>query len=176
MSAGISDTRHPHFRAGLRVQTLQGLMGLRVCLNSALCLWALRLGSQPQNPGFSFPRYFESPGPVSPYFQSSWGRIQLCSFLCTSSFWGIFKLFLLSLVRSAVLGSVAESCLVFCDPVDCSPPGSSVHGILQARILEGVAISSARGSSWPRHWARASCVSCFVKQILYHWATWEALG
>ena len=44
-----------------------------------------------------------------------------------------------------MLGSVAESCLVFCDPVDCSPPGSSVHGILQARILEGVAISSANG-------------------------------
>ena len=44
-----------------------------------------------------------------------------------------------------MLGSVAELCLVFQDPVDCSPLGSSVHGILQARILEGVAISSASG-------------------------------
>ena len=45
---------------------------------------------------------------------------------------------------------VAQSCLTLCDPVDCSPPGSSVHGILQARILKWVAISSSRGSSQPR--------------------------
>ena len=45
-----------------------------------------------------------------------------------------------------------------CDPVDCSPPGSSVHGILQARILEWIAISSSRGSSWDRTWV--SWVSC----------------
>ena len=42
---------------------------------------------------------------------------------------------------------VAQSCLTLCDPVDCSPPGSSAHGIPQARILESVAISSYRGSS-----------------------------
>ena len=40
-----------------------------------------------------------------------------------------------------------QSCLTLCDPVDCSPPDSSVHGILQARILEWVAISFSRGSS-----------------------------
>ena len=40
-----------------------------------------------------------------------------------------------------------QSCLTLCDPMDCSPPGSSVHGIFQARILELVAISSSRGSS-----------------------------
>ena len=44
-------------------------------------------------------------------------------------------------------GSVAQSCLTLCDPMDCSPPGSSVHGILQARILEGVAISFSREPS-----------------------------
>ena len=43
--------------------------------------------------------------------------------------------------------SAAELCPTVCDPVDCSPPGSSVHGMLQARILEWVAISSSRGSS-----------------------------
>ena len=42
---------------------------------------------------------------------------------------------------------VAQSCPTLCDPVDCSPPGSSAHGILQARILEWVAISFSRGSS-----------------------------
>ena len=40
-----------------------------------------------------------------------------------------------------------QSCLILCDPVDCSPPGSSVHGILQARKLEWVAMPSSRGSS-----------------------------
>ena len=44
----------------------------------------------------------------------------------------------------------AQSCLTLCDPMDCSPPGSFVHGILQARILERVAISFSRGSFWPR--------------------------
>ena len=45
---------------------------------------------------------------------------------------------------------VTQSCPTLCDPVDCRPPGSSIHGILQARILEWVAISFSRGSSWPR--------------------------
>ena len=44
-----------------------------------------------------------------------------------------------------------QSCLTLCNPMDCSPLGSSVHGILQARILEWVAISSSRGSSKPRN-------------------------
>ena len=56
----------------------------------------------------------------------------------------------------------------------CSPPGSSVHGILQARILEWFAISSSRGSSQPRGWTRVSQVSGAGRQIIYHWATWEA--
>ena len=47
----------------------------------------------------------------------------------------------------------------FCDPMDCSPPGSSVHGIFQARILEYVAISSSRGSSQPTDQTHVSCVS-----------------
>ena len=50
----------------------------------------------------------------------------------------------------------AESCLTLCDPADCSPPGSSVHGILQAGILEWVAIFFSRGSSRPRD---QTCVS-----------------
>jgi len=64
-----------------------------------------------------------------------------------------------------------------CDPKDCSPPGSScVYGIAQARILEWLAISSSRGSSWPRDWTQDSGVSCIDKWILYHWATWESQG
>ena len=64
-----------------------------------------------------------------------------------------------------------------CNPMDCSPPGSSVCGISQARILEWVAIPFSRGSSPPRdrtYVSRFSCVSSFGRQILYHQATWEA--
>ena len=50
--------------------------------------------------------------------------------------------------------SVAKSCLTHCDPIDCSPSGSSVHGILQARILEWVVISFSMGSFQPRHMTR----------------------
>ena len=52
--------------------------------------------------------------------------------------------------------------------MDYSEPGSSVYGILQARILMWVAISSSKGSSWPRDRIRISCVSCSGRQILYH--------
>ena len=67
--------------------------------------------------------------------------------------------------------SVTRSCPTLCNPIDCSPPGSSTHGIFQARILEWVATSFSRGSSWPRDQAHISCIG---RQILYHWATWEA--
>ena len=50
-------------------------------------------------------------------------------------------------------------CPTVCNPKDCSPPGSSVHGIFQARILEWVAISYSRGSSWPRNWIPVSCIA-----------------
>ena len=59
--------------------------------------------------------------------------------------------------------------------LDCSPPGSSVHEIFQAGILEWVAISSSRGSSQPRSQTRVSLGSCIGSQILYHRAIWEAL-
>ena len=52
--------------------------------------------------------------------------------------------------KGQTLCLVVQSCLILCDPVDCSPPGSSVHGILQARTLEWVAIPFSRGSSPPR--------------------------
>ena len=57
----------------------------------------------------------------------------------------------------------------------CSLPGSSVHGISQARILEWVVISFSRGSSQPRDGTQVSCVSCIVRQILYCCTTWEAI-
>ena len=62
-----------------------------------------------------------------------------------------------------------QSCPTLCDPIDCNPPGSSVHGILQARILEWVAISYSRGSSRPRDRTQISYVSCIGSQVLYHY-------
>ena len=61
-----------------------------------------------------------------------------------------------------------QSCPNLCDPTDCSPPGSSVHGILQARILEWVAMPSSRGSFWHRDWTCVSYVTCIGRQVLYH--------
>ena len=46
-----------------------------------------------------------------------------------------------------------------CDPMDCNLPGFSVHGIFQARVLEWVAISFCRGSSWPRDQTQVSCIA-----------------
>ena len=59
---------------------------------------------------------------------------------------------------------VAQSCPALCDLMDCSPSGSSVHGILQARILEWVAISFSRGSSQTRDQTQVSCIAgrCFI--------------
>ena len=65
---------------------------------------------------------------------------------------------------------VAQSCPTLWEPMDCSLPGSSVHGIFQARILEWVAIFFSRGSSWPRDRTR---VSCIVGRRFTIWATRE---
>ena len=67
---------------------------------------------------------------------------------------------------------VAKSSLTLCNPMDCSLPGSSVQEILQARILEWVAVSFSRGSSQPRDWTRVSSIG---RWLLYHWATRESL-
>ena len=66
---------------------------------------------------------------------------------------------------------VTKLCLTLCDPMDCSPPGSFVHGILQARILEWVASPFSRGSSQPRDWIR---ISCTAHRFFANWATREA--
>ena len=64
-------------------------------------------------------------------------------------------------------------CPTLCNPMHYMPPGSSVHRIFQARILQWVAISSSRGSSPPRDQTHVSWVSCTGRQTLYYWVTWE---
>ena len=63
---------------------------------------------------------------------------------------------------------VTQSCPILCDPMGCSPPGSSVYGIVQAGILEWAAMPSSRGSSWPRD---QTWVSCITGRHFTVWAT-----
>ena len=72
-----------------------------------------------------------------------------------------------------LIHSLAQARPTLCDPMDCSPPGSSVHGILQARTLEWVAISFSRASSRPRNQTQASCIARGFFPI---WATRETLS
>ena len=97
----------------------------------------------------------------------------------TDFWWEMNMQWLLSVVLnknrySVHARSVAQLCLTHCDPMACSPPGSSVHGMIQARILEWVAIFSSRGSSQPRDRTHVSCVSYISRWILYHSTTQEA--
>ena len=79
--------------------------------------------------------------------------------------------------HSSCLNVCAKSpqlCLTHCNPMSCSPPDSSVHRILQARILEWIAMTSSRGSSWPRHWTLISYVCFMVGRFFTTSTTWEA--
>ena len=106
----------------------------------------------------------------------SWVSLMLCKINATKSYEKVnnkrTKISLQTLYSFVlVLCLVTQWCPTLCDPVDCSPPSSSVHGILQARILEGVAISFSRGSSQPRDWTQ---VSCIAGRFFTIWATREA--
>ena len=70
---------------------------------------------------------------------------------------------------------VSHSVVPDWDHLDCSPPGSLDHGVSEARILEWVATSFSSGYFWPRDGTHVLRISCIGRQILYHWATWEAL-
>ena len=70
----------------------------------------------------------------------------------------------------------AQSCPTLVTHMDCSPPGPSVHGILQARILEWVVISFSRRSSWSRDQTHITCTSRIDRRIFYDFATWVNLS
>ena len=83
-------------------------------------------------------------------------------------FW--FSHYVYATPKCPMWSEVTQSCPTLCDPMDCSPPGSSVHGIFQAWILEWGAISFSRGSSRPRD---GTWVSCIVGRRFIAWATRE---
>ena len=84
-------------------------------------------------------------------------------------FWG--GAFLCLFIEMKVKAKVTQSCLTLCELRDCSLPGSSVHGILQTKTLEWVAIPFSRGSSQPRDWTQFLCISDWFITV---WATREA--
>ena len=90
--------------------------------------------------------------------------------LILSNIWPLMKNKMLIVCAHA---KSPQLCSTLCDPMDCSPPGSSVDGILQARILEWVTMPSS-GSSGPRDQTHISHVSCFGSWVLYQYTTWEA--
>ena len=109
----------------------------------------------------SFQRSCVFPFPHHPQLQL---HLAYCSFP-----WEALPLIFSQLVW--VYAKSLQSCLTLCNPMNCSLPGSSVHRILQARILEWVAIPFSSGSSWPRDWTQASCIAGRFFTI---WATTEA--
>ena len=77
-------------------------------------------------------------------------------------------------LSSSYCAKSLQSCLTLCDPTDCSPPGSSVPGILQARILQWVAMPSSRGSSRPRDGIHVSYAPALAGGFFTTGATWGA--
>ena len=71
-------------------------------------------------------------------------------------------------MNACMHAELLQTCPILSDPIHCSPPGSSLCQILQARILEWVAMPSSRASSQPRYQTHISQVSCAGTQVLYH--------
>ena len=71
--------------------------------------------------------------------------------------------------------SVTQSCPTLCDPLDCSPPGSSVHEVFQSRVLDWVAISSSKGSSQPRDQTKIFCTPLIAGRFFTTELSWKPL-
>ena len=99
-----------------------------------------------------------------------WESVDLLDLNWLSSYWNCNGYsYLVSYFSFALYHAQLLSCMrLFCNPLDCSLPGSSVHCISQARILERVTVFFSRGSSRPRD---GTPVSCIGRRVLYHWAT-----
>ena len=92
---------------------------------------------------------------------------------------GVFAISLVLYITSSIVvwfmyAQSLQLCPTLCNPMNCSLPGSSVHGILQARILEWIAMLSSERLFQPRDPARDSCFSFIAGRFFIHWATWEA--
>ena len=122
-----------------------------------------------QSPTCCTENYIQYPV-IKPYWKSIWTNVCVCIYMYIYICVYIYICIIITLLYSrnwhntvnqlyVVKVLVTQSCLTLCDPIYCSPPGFSVHGILQARLLEWVAISFSRGSSWPFSRAWVSCIA-----------------
>ena len=91
---------------------------------------------------------------------------QILYWLSHQEYFGLFCFWLLDVMHEHVCVKLLQSCLTLCHSIDCNPPGSFVHGILQARMLEWVAMPSSRGSSRPRNQTHVSYIYCIGRQAL----------
>ena len=103
---------------------------------------------------------------ILPYFFSS--------FLPSSLSWSFFFFFFLLLtIQLLSVWVLSQLCLTLCNPLDCSPPGSSGHSILQARTLEWFAMPSSRGFASPNNQTHISCIISCIAGVFF---TTEPLG
>ena len=100
------------------------------------------------------------------------GGLWFSDYCCWGVLWFVYFLLKLPLTCVCVCVCVCtqslQSGLTLWDPMDCSQPGFSLHGILLVRMLEGVAISYSRGSSWLKDWTCVPYISHIGRQVLYH--------
>ena len=113
-----------------------------------LCSWAKHLRSLPH-----FPQECDGDNIFTPSIW--WGCFEDWMSSCM---WRCLKIWCWAYTKCHMHGH-AQLCLTFCDSMDSTLPGSSVYGTFLVRILEGVAISSSRGSSQPRDWNLVSCIA-----------------
>ena len=124
--------------------------------------WGLCLGDAQMGWQRLQQRTGRHPGdPQEPALNFTWGHQGAFTEELRSGYWDRYFVVLL----------IIQLCLTLCDPMDCSPPSSSLHGIFQAIILEWVAIPFSRRSSWPKDQTR---VSCIVGRFFTIWVTKEA--
>ena len=83
-----------------------------------------------------------------------------CLKIATLPHWLTVLITFVSITTHIPMRACAQLCPTLCNPLDCSPPDSSVHGIFQARILKWAAISYSSGSPWPMDQTCVSCISC----------------
>ena len=163
----------PHWSNGIIISIINGracMLSHTSCVWFFVTLWTVAYRN-PLSMGFSRQEYWSglpcpSPGDCPD------PRIKPASLMSSALAGRFFITSTTSEAHLPVSCVSAQSCLTLWDPLDCRPLGSSVLGILQARILEWVAISSSRESSQPRDQTHISCIG---RWILYHWTTLEAM-
>ena len=112
--------------------------------------------------------------PMSPALQGRFSTIGPPGKSITNFYNKTFFKTFTTLMYVCMYAKMLQLCPTLCDSMDCSPPGSSVHGDSPGNNMKRIAMPSSRGSSWPRDWTRVSCVSCIDRWILYHRTIWEA--